>query len=132
MTLRLCPLSIDGLRRRAAAVATAALLVVPVALALLGGPGGQPRAGPAARPAPRRQLYHEVVAARERVARLARETSSTLEVRLAGDDPTDRLLAANLLWARGEQDRVEAAARTSRDVALHAKLAAMKERHGRH
>lgn len=139
-------IAIRWVRQRALALGTAALLGVPVSLALLTEPepsAGAPRPGvarsqterPGSRilcqapgPPPAEALPAGVAAARQRITELSAEPTDTL-LALAGKGAReDRLVAMNLLWARGERARLEAMAQETGDRVLLAKLEALQNR----
>lgn len=141
-------LAIRWVRRPAGAVTTAALLAVPLCAMLLAGTQTSqrpPSAGSQAEPpganrlrprgpadADRTPLPPAAREARQQVAELSRAPTPELVALLTEGDRSQRLVAANALWARGQRAKVEAVVASSSDRVLHAKLEALKNRVASH
>lgn len=131
-------LAIKWVRRNTPVLLTVGLISLPLSLALLDRDGGAiapktwtPRSGepPPTRASPATvELSTSALAEREKVTRLSRGSTSELVGLLTGGDTSERLIAANVLWARGQSAEVEAVARESQDRVLKAKVEALRRR----
>ena len=129
-------LAVRWVRQRTPALLTVALLSIPLGFAVLSedrprDPRGFAEPPPQARassPRQSEQLSPQVAAERARVARLSCEATPVLVGLLREGDTSERLIAANVLWARGQRAEVETAAQESQDRVLLAKVTALRQR----
>jgi hypothetical protein len=134
-------LRVSLVRRGVVAAGLAACLALPLGLALLGSdPPGQgpsapdpsaglpPRASASSAPNDARSLPPAARAERERIARLRKLPREELIALVReGADP-ERLVAVNVLWARGEHETVISLTANSGSRVLAAKLEALRGR----